>query len=178
MHENSNESRKIYSTNLFTERALEFICAHYQEKFFLYLPYTAPHVRYEVPYLGVYADRPWSDQEKIYAAMVGRLDRGVGQILDLLDELSAASSLPTCDGLSILPTLLGNNQDLSERFLYWEQSAGKLRAARRGDWKYRDGQLFNLANDPHEDHDLASQQPQLVSQFKHYIQSAHQPWSP
>ncbi|RKY01659.1 sulfatase [Candidatus Poribacteria bacterium] len=78
---------KHYSHDLFTEFALDFIRRHKDEPFFLYLAYTLPHPRYEIPDLGPYADEPWPEEARIYAAMVGRLDRDVGRLLDLLEEL-------------------------------------------------------------------------------------------
>jgi len=44
-----------------------------------------------VPDLGEYADRQWPERARIYAAMVSRMDRHVGQILDLLAELGIES---------------------------------------------------------------------------------------
>ena len=41
----------------------------------------------EVPDLGPYADRDWPEPQKAHAAMITRLDRDVGRVLDLLVEL-------------------------------------------------------------------------------------------
>ena len=60
--------------------------------FFLYVPYTVPHANFEVPDLGIYADKPWTDDEKAYAAMITRMDGDVGRLLRLLDELSIANN--------------------------------------------------------------------------------------
>lgn len=54
--------------------------------------------------------------------------------------------------------------------MYWK--APRFSAVRRGDWKLvigNDGanaELYDLAADPYETHDLAAQQPQRVSAFK------------
>jgi len=93
-----NEERKIiegnqggqrgqYSHDLFTEFALDFIKRQGEHPFFLYLAYTIPHARYEVPSVGPYANRPWPEDAKVYAAMVSRMDRDVGRLLGLLGEL-------------------------------------------------------------------------------------------
>lgn len=71
----------------FTEFALRFIRDHRNGPFFLYLPYTIPHGKYEVPDDEPYSDKPWPDAAKAYAAMVTRLDADVGKILELLDAL-------------------------------------------------------------------------------------------
>lgn len=57
------------------------------QPFFLYYAITLPHGTHEIDDLGIYADKPWPSQQKAYAAQVTRLDRDVGQLLDLLAEL-------------------------------------------------------------------------------------------
>ena len=71
----------------FTRFALEFIKQHREGPFFLYLAYTVPHGRYEIPNDAPYSDRPWPDSAKRYAAMVTRLDADVGQLFTLLKKL-------------------------------------------------------------------------------------------
>jgi arylsulfatase A-like enzyme len=71
----------------FTRFGLDFIRQHRGRPFFLYLAYTIPHGRYEIPDDKPYSDRPWSDYAKRYAAMVTRLDGDVGKIFALLNEL-------------------------------------------------------------------------------------------
>lgn len=85
--ENSGGVRKVYSHDLMTDFCLEFINDNKNQPFFLYVPYTIPHRLWEVPDLSEYADRDWPESAKIYAAMVTRMDRDVGRILDLLDKL-------------------------------------------------------------------------------------------
>lgn len=71
----------------FTEFGLDFIRQHRGGPFFLYMAYTVPHGRYEVPNDEPYSDRPWPEAAKNYAAMVTRLDGDVGKILALLKKL-------------------------------------------------------------------------------------------
>ena len=62
---------------------------HQKEKFFLYLPYCVPHAKYQFPQdKHGYEKEDWKPNEKSHAAMVTRLDRDVGRLLDLLDALS------------------------------------------------------------------------------------------
>lgn len=84
---NSDGRRQQYSHDLFTGFALNFIRAHRDQPFFLYVPYTIPHGSWEVPDLGQYADRDWPGKAREYAAMVSRMDTDIGRILSLVDEL-------------------------------------------------------------------------------------------
>lgn len=77
----------IYAQNLIQENALQWVRAQRDRPFFLFYAITLPHGRFEIDDFGAYRDRPWTDQQKAYAAMVTRLDRDVGQLLDLLAEL-------------------------------------------------------------------------------------------
>ena len=85
-----------YSHDLFTDRALKFLDRKHDKPFFLYLPYTIPHTNnelgratgdgMEVPDYGSYAEKDWPNPEKGFAAMIERLDRDVGRIIDKLRE--------------------------------------------------------------------------------------------
>lgn len=71
-----------------------------KEPFFLFLSLTIPHANNEgtrltgdgaeVPGYGVYAGRDWPNPDKGQAAMITRMDRDVGRVLDLLAELGIA----------------------------------------------------------------------------------------
>jgi len=83
-----------YADDLFTDRALDFIARSKDgsEPFFLYLAYTAPHFNVEAPGEEVDQHRrrlPEADPARplnaTYAAMVTRLDRQVGRLLDSID---------------------------------------------------------------------------------------------
>ncbi len=89
--------RVDYSHDLFTEEALAFIDRNAGGPFFLYLAYTIPHANnesrhgglhgMEVPDYGAYTDMEWADAHKGTAAMISRLDRDVGRLLDHLAAL-------------------------------------------------------------------------------------------
>ncbi|MDA1275146.1 MAG: arylsulfatase [Verrucomicrobia bacterium] len=86
-----------YSHDLLAAESLDWIRAHKDGPFFLYLSLTIPHANNEgsgmfgngaeVPDFGPYKDRDWPDQDKGQAAMISRMDADVGRILDLLTEL-------------------------------------------------------------------------------------------
>lgn len=99
---NDGKTGKQFSHDLFEEEALKFLRAHADRPFFLYLPFTIPHVAIQVPedslaeYRGKWDDPPYDGQRGYlpqpapragYAAMVTRMDRSVGRILDLLKQL-------------------------------------------------------------------------------------------
>lgn len=84
------------------------------------------------------------------------------------------------DGISFAPTLLGNETvQKSHDFLYWEFHETDQIGLRMGDWKMvvKKGvpHLYNLADDIHEDHDVAAQHPELVDQMKQVILREHRP---
>jgi arylsulfatase A-like enzyme len=89
--------RVEYSHDLFTAEALTWIKANKENPFFLYLPLTIPHANNEgtrmfgdgaeVPDYGIYEKENWTKQDKGQAAMITRMDRDVGRLLDLLKEL-------------------------------------------------------------------------------------------
>jgi len=83
--------RRQYSPDLILDDALEFIRRHDGRPFFLYLAMTLPHANneagtngLEIPNLGAYAKRDWPENKKRFAAMVTRLDDGVGRVMELL----------------------------------------------------------------------------------------------
>ena len=89
--------RAQYSHDLVVDEALGWVRAHADEPFFLYLALTIPHANnergraegdgMEVPDYGEYADEAWANPQKGHAAMISRMDRDVGRLLDLLVEL-------------------------------------------------------------------------------------------
>lgn len=76
-----------YSHDLFAKDALRFIRQNNEEPFFLYLPFTVPHGKYQVPDDKPYSDESWPQPEKNYAAMITRMDRDIGEIFSLLDSM-------------------------------------------------------------------------------------------
>jgi arylsulfatase A-like enzyme len=84
---NANGGRQQYSHDMFTDFALDFMRRHKSKPFFLYLPYTVPHARYEIPSTEPYTDKPWAADARVHAAMITRLDGDVGEIMKLLKEL-------------------------------------------------------------------------------------------
>ena len=93
-------------------------------------------------------------------------------------ELAGIQPPMNTDGLSYLPTLLGKEtRQKQHEFLYWEYA--QIKAARMGNWKAvatpRNGrlELYDLAADPGESHDIAPENPDVVSRMKQLMASAH-----
>ena len=83
------------------------------------------------------------------------------------------------DGISFAPTLEGKDQKNKHDFLYWEFDETDQIGVRRGDWKLivKNGQphLYDLATDIHEDNDIASEHPDIVSELTEIIFREHTP---
>jgi len=77
-----------YSHDLMAEEALQFVRRNRERPFFLYLAFTIPHAKIQVPDLGPYESESWDPDLKKLAAMITRLDRDVGRLMTLLQELS------------------------------------------------------------------------------------------
>jgi arylsulfatase A-like enzyme len=108
LYENAGGKRGLYTHDLFTSAALNFITSNkpdkvnHQQPFFLYLAYTIPHANNEegqrtgngmqVPSDAPYSTNSWPQMEKNKAAMITRLDTDVGRILDKLEQLQLAEN--------------------------------------------------------------------------------------
>jgi arylsulfatase A-like enzyme len=76
-----------YTTDLFTDRAVDIIRRPRSRPLFLSLQYNAPHWPWQAPGDPVYADSlRWQGggSPETYARMVASLDSGVGRVLDAL----------------------------------------------------------------------------------------------
>jgi len=102
IEENKDGAERVYSHDLIAEEALKFLRANKDRPFFLYVPFTIPHVSLQVPedslaqYQGQWPDPaydgkrgyvPHASPRACYAAMVSRMDKDVGRITALLKEL-------------------------------------------------------------------------------------------
>lgn len=91
-----------YATDILADRALDFIDKNKKQPFFLYLPFTQPHVSLQVPqkYIDMYQEafdeNPYYGQQgyapakkplSTYAGMITYLDEQIGRIMDKVQEL-------------------------------------------------------------------------------------------
>jgi len=114
----------------------------------------------------------------------GRVTDHVAAFWDFLPtawELAGLQPPEDIDGISYVPTLLGGEQRPHE-YLYWEfHEQGRKQAVRMGDWKavYLVAadrfELYNLAEDLAETHNVAEQHPQIAARMRRIMRQAHRP---
>ncbi|TWT56974.1 Arylsulfatase [Thalassoglobus neptunius] len=111
---------------------------------------------------------------------------------DILPTVAEIAEVPVpnyVDGISFLPTLLGESDKQDEHdFLYWEftEHQGK-RALRKGPWKLvqrkvstanpTSPELYNLDTDVSEQNNLAKDHPDLVKELTAIMDQSHTPSS-
>jgi arylsulfatase A-like enzyme len=247
-----------YSHTRIADETLKFIEKNKDRPFFCYAAWTPPHQDYVIPDNAPYSDKPWSETDKNYAAMIALLDKDVGRVMQKLKDLGIAENtllifssdngandefveslqstgglrgykrllyeggirapfiarwpgkiqpgstsdllttfvdfMPTAadlagvpipsgmDGISILPTLLGQNQSKQHEALYFEiYETFFQQSVRLGDWKgYRLGtkaplELYDLKADPVEKNNLAAAHPDIVQKIEAIMVSEHIP---
>lgn len=112
----------------------------------------------------------------------GQVYRQPVSTMDLYATFCAAAGAPVpagtrLDGVNLLPHLTGEKQHAPHEILFWKN--GDDGAVRQGDWKLLIRrwqptlQLFNLAVDIGEKHDLAAEKPEVVER----LHSAWLKWS-
>lgn len=76
-----------YLTDYYTQQAVEVIDANKGRPFFLYLAHWAPHTQLQATREDCEAlANIENHRERVYAAMLRSLDRGVGEVLDALER--------------------------------------------------------------------------------------------
>ena len=247
-----------YSHTRIANETLKFIEQNKDHPFFCYAAWTPPHQDYAIPDNAPYSQKPWSETDKNYAAMVHLVDKDVGRVIQKLKDLGLDDKtlvifasdnganeefieplgstgglrgykrmlyeggirapfiarwpgrikpdttndllttfvdfLPTAadligvppphgmDGISILPTLLGQKQSKQHDLLYFEIYEPYFQqSVRLGDWKgYRLGtkaplELYDLKADPTEQHNLAAAHPDIVQKIEAIMAAEHTP---
>lgn len=116
---------------------------------------------------------------------VSQFAGGFQDMMPTLAEAAGASSgVPSnIDGLSIVPTLLGEASKQKEHeYLYWtfyERGGGQ--AMRVGNWKAIQQpmdaavRLYDLGKDLGEEHDVAAEHPEVVAKLKAMMKAAYRP---
>ena len=109
-------------------------------------------------------------------------------VLPTLCEVAGVTIPTATDGLSFLPTLLGQSGEQAQHdFLYWEfYELGGRQAVREGRWKYirlnvRDAEvqvtteLYDLETDLSESSNLIGFHPEIANQLEERMKQAHVP---
>ncbi len=106
-------------------------------------------------------------------------------VVPTLCEIIGTTPPPDIDGISFLPTLLGQDKQKKHDFLYWEFPAyGGQQAVRMGKWKglrkniFKDSlqvHLYNLEEDIQELNDVANQHPEIVQKIETIFKNEHIP---
>ncbi len=131
----------------------------------------------------------------------GRVSEQVAILSDLFPtacEVAGIDAPQHIDSHSVLPTLLGENQDFSERFYYWVRREGNTaptqiylgqdyHAVRKGDMKllhddpFRPLELYDMAKDPQEEQNLSETAQSAFEELSRFMQEQVQkagavPW--
>ena len=112
---------------------------------------------------------------------------GFQDLLPTMVDLVDGKMPENIDGISMLPTLVGNDEDQAKHsYLYWEfsEKAGK-RAFREGKWKLvqlnvskkQPGaiELYDLEKDPSESTDVAKKLPKVLERLTKRMDKARTP---
>ncbi len=96
-------------------------------------------------------------------------------------EILQAELKGESDGVSILPTLLGEGEQLERDYFYFEfQEMGGRQAVIKEEWKLlhldiRNGgkyELYNIASDPSENHNIIDQYPEKAEELRTIMKDA------
>jgi arylsulfatase A len=74
-------------TRRYTQKAIDFVKAHKDSPFFVYLPHSMPHIPLYVP-----DDVRDPDPKNAYINTIEHIDSEVGRLLDVVDELSLSDN--------------------------------------------------------------------------------------
>jgi arylsulfatase len=106
-------------------------------------------------------------------------------VLPTLCDVVGMEAPQDTDGISFLPTLIGQDNQEEHEFLYWEFPAyGGQQAVRIGNWKgirqniFKDSlrvHLYNLEDDIQESDDVSRQHPAIVQKIESLFIQEHTP---
>ena len=144
IEENKEGKEQVYSHDLIANEALEFIKTNQDRPFFLYVPFTIPHVALQVPedslteYKDLWPDPaydgkkgyiPHEHPRACYAGMVTRMDKDVGRIMALLKQLELDDETLVIFTSDNGPTYAGGADSA------FFESAGPLRGLKGSVWE-------------------------------------------
>jgi arylsulfatase A-like enzyme len=110
---------------------------------------------------------------------------GPAMHIDIFATAAAAAGVAPrheIDGVNLLPFLSGEENTAPHQALFWR--SGPYRAVRYGDWKLQVSEtpdrvwLFNLREDPTEQHDRSADYPERVAELRALIEAQNQAMPP
>lgn len=123
----------------------------------------------------------------------GQIEAGIQrdtlmQVVDWMPTLCSVSGTspqqdPNWDGQDLSGLLLNGTQPAEQSTVYWNFRGGRHRGARVGDHKLirratdaggSETELFDIANDPYETHEISADHPQIVQQLQQVIEEQAQ----
>ena len=125
------------------------------------------------------------------ASWPGRIKKGsrsnhISAFQDMMPTFCDIIGVPipnNTDGISLKPTLFGENQSNTHEYLYWEFPAYKgQQAVRMGKWKairrnIFDGnmeiELYDLESDYKEQNNIASAHPEIIIKIQNFMADSH-----
>ncbi|MFQ5929729.1 MAG: hypothetical protein ACE5MK_08510, partial [Acidobacteriota bacterium] len=135
----------------------------------------------------------YAERVRVVQAALGNVEASAARATTSIDELESAKpslaelaevkALEGIDGISVVPTLLGENKagrkQERHEFLYWEYGSRQRfrQAVRMGDWKAVRSQpgapleLYNLRKDIGEAKNVAAQQPGILAKIVAYLKT-------
>jgi len=125
--------------------------------------------------------------EKIKAGSKSELISAFWDVLPTCAELTGQTLPEKIDGISFVPTLLGDSaKQKKHAYLYWEfHELGGRQAVRMGNWKAvrmnvlktpnAPIELYDLSQDIGEVNNVAAQHPDVVEKMKAIFAKAHKP---
>ena len=106
-------------------------------------------------------------------------------IMPTLAELIGSSDDISTDGISMLPAWTGRGTQEQHQYLYWEfHELGGRQAVRMGNWKgirlnvgndRTSFELYNLADDIHEERNVAAENPDVAARINGIMDTARTP---
>ncbi len=104
-------------------------------------------------------------------------------IMPTICDIAYVETPDNIDGITFLPTLLGNSNQIIHDYLYWEfPEYNGQQAVRMGDWKairknIKEGnldlELYNLVYDIKEENNVADENPHLVKKMINIMDESH-----
>ncbi|MDR1371369.1 MAG: arylsulfatase [Dysgonamonadaceae bacterium] len=122
--------------------------------------------------------------EKIKPGSVSDHVSAFWDVMSTLADLTGTKAAANTDGLSFLPTLLGEPGQKQHDYLYWEfhEQGGKIAVA-KGNWKAvwlnvnnpeeTKVELYDLSKDIHEDNNVSKQYPEIVAGLDQIMRKSH-----